>query len=392
MAADGGSTRLRPEARTLEPAAKELAAERREQAGNPSRTELSRKRLLRWALFLLLPIVLIAGLWFYVRSTRYVSTDDAYVEANTVSLSTDVSGIVTQVAVKDNQPVAKGQVLFRLDDLPYRLKLARARAELGTVRDDLDALKQNYLSVQAQISQAQANVAYDTRQFERQKVLAARQFASQEVLDQARRNLQTARDQLVSLRHQLDQIAAQLGGDPDLPITQEPKYRQTLAQRDEAARELRDTVVRAPYAGIVTNVPSLQPGMYLAAGTPAFAIVATKYAWIEAEPKETALTYVRPGQPAAVTVDAYPGREWHGTVATIAPAAESQFSLLPPENTSGNWVKVVQRIPMRVKIAAKPGRKPSLRAGMSAEVTVDTGRVHAVPGSLAWLFGKSRNG
>jgi membrane fusion protein, multidrug efflux system len=347
----------------------------------------SRRRILRWALFLLLPILLIVGVYFYATGGAYMSTDDAYVEADQVGLSTDVSGLVKDIDVKDNQHVTAGQVLFRLDPLPFQYKLDQAQAQLGVVRDNLNALKANYRQVQAQIKQAQDQVAFDELQFQRQQVLAREQFAPQTALDQARLNLQTAQQQLDQLNQQATSIAAQLDGNPDIAIDKHPQYIQALAQRDEAARELRDSVVRAPYDGIVTNVPQLEPGMYLTASTTAFYLVDTDHVWVEAQPKETELTYVRPGEPATVTIDTYPGRTWHARIASIGPASQSQFSLLPAENTSGNWVKVVQRIPLRVNIDASDKTKPPLRSGMSAEVRVYTGHHRGLPHFLSSLFG-----
>ncbi len=402
MAADGGSTGLRPEARTpepripeartAEPPVKERRPDRVQPATEPPQTTGWRKHWLRWALFLLLPIVLIVGLYFYMASSRYVSTDDAYVEADQVGLSTDVSGLVKKIDVRENQHVVAGQPLFNLDPQPFQLKLDQAQAQLGVVRDNIDALKANYQNLQAQIVKARDQVAFDQRQYDRQATLAREKFAPQTALDQAWMNLRTAQQSVASLQAQLAATAAQLDGNPNLPPEQYSQYRQALAQRDEAARELRDTVVRAPYAGYVTNVPSLQPGMYLPASTTGFYLVRTPRVWVEAQPKETKLTYVRPGQPVTVTVDTYPSRKWQGTVESIAPAAQSQFSLLPAENTSGNWVKVVQRIPLRVEVNTNPGHMPPLRSGMSAEIKVDTGHVHGVPKMFAWLFGGSQSG
>jgi membrane fusion protein, multidrug efflux system len=189
------------------------------------------------------------------------------------------------------------------------------------------------------------------------------------------------------LNHQAASISAQLDGNPDIPIDKHPQYIQALAQRDEAARELRDSVVRAPFDGAVTNVPQLEPGMYLTASTTAFYLVDTDHVWVEAQPKETELTYVRSGESATVTIDTYPGRKWHGSVASIGPASQSQFSLLPAENTSGNWVKVVQRIPLRVEIDTSNKSMPPLRSGMSAEVSVHTGHKRGMPSFLTALFG-----
>jgi membrane fusion protein, multidrug efflux system len=390
MAADGGSTGLKPATRIAEPP---VEGRRLDRPGSAAAAKAAGRRRpwLRWALFLLLPVVIIGGLIFYIRSTRYLSTDDGLVEADQVGLSTDVSGLVAKIDVYDNEQVAAGQPLFALDPLPFQLKLDQAQGQLGVVRDNLDAQKANYQNLQAEIVQAHDQITFDQRQYDRAVTLAREQFAPQTALDQAWLNLRTDQQKLASLTAQLAATAATLDGDPNLPVEQYSQYRQALAQRDEAARELRDTVVRAPYAGSVTNVPSLSPGMYLPASTTGFYLVRTPRIWVEAQPKETELTYVRPGQPATVTIDTYPGRVWHGSVASIAPATQSQFSLLPAQNTSGNWVKVVQRIPMRIRIDPAPGQ-PVLRAGMSAEIEVDTGRIHGVPHMFAWLFGGSGSG
>ena len=215
-------------------------------------------------MFALLPLALIVGAYWYVTGGQVMSTDNAYVEADKVGVSTDVSGIVKEIDVKENQHVDAGQVLFRLDDLPFRLALERAEAQVGIVRNDLNALKANYRDMQAQIKQAQDDIDYYTAEFHRQQDLAAKNFASQQTFDTARRNLQTAQQKLASLKQQLAAIAANLNGDPDIPVEQHPRYRDAWPQRDEAARQLDHTVVRAPFAGIVTNVPSLAPGKYLA--------------------------------------------------------------------------------------------------------------------------------
>jgi membrane fusion protein, multidrug efflux system len=397
MPADGVTVSLRrdsaeaPAARREIPQEEwELPAERSSAPEEPPRS--SRRRGLRWALFLLLPIVLMVGAYFYFEGGAYTSTDDAYIEADKVGLSTDVSGMVEAIEVSDNQHVTAGQVLFRLDPLPFQLKLDQAQSQLGMVRDNLNALKANYQNVQAQIKQAEDQIAFNQLQYQRQETLARQQFTPQMSLDQARLNLQTSQQTLVSDKAQLASIVANLDGNPDIPIEQHPQYRQALAQRDEAARQLRDSVVRAPYNGTVTNVPSLQLGMYLPASTAAFNLVDTDRVWVEAQPKETELTDVRQGEPATITVDTYPGREWRGTVASIGPAAQSEFSLLPAQNTSGNWVKVVQRIPLRVQIDTTDKNMPTLRAGMSVEVSVYTGHKRGLPHFLTALFGEGTSG
>jgi membrane fusion protein, multidrug efflux system len=179
---------------------------------------------------------------------------------------------------------------------------------------------------------------------------------------------------------------AKLGGDPDIATTDHPQYRQAQAQVDEAQRQLDHTIVTAPFAGIVTNVPAIAPGKYLAASTTAFFLVDTDHVWVDATPKETELTYVRPGQPVTVTVDMYPDHEWHGVVESVSPAAAQEFSLLPAQNTSGNWVKVVQRVPIRVRLDTSDKNLPPLRAGMSVEVDVDTGHARGLPHFITSLF------
>ncbi|HVH83984.1 MAG TPA: HlyD family secretion protein [Steroidobacteraceae bacterium] len=349
-----------------------------------------RRGWLRRVLFLLLPIALIAGSYWYVTGGRVMSTDDAFVEAEKVGVSTDVSGIVKEIDVSENQRVDAGQVLYRLDDLPFRLALQRAEAQAGIVRNDLNALKANYQDMQAQIRQAQYDIEYYDREFRRQQMLVIRSVVSQASFDTARRNLQNAQQKLASLNQQLAAIAANLNSDPSIPVEKHPRYLDALAQRDEAARQLDHTVVKAPFAGTVTNVPSIAPGKYLQASTTAFYLVATDHVWVDSNPKETELTYVHPGQPVAVIVDMYPGIEWHGTVESISPAAAQEFSLLPAQNTSGNWVKVVQRIPMRVRVDTSDKSLPPLRAGMSVEVDVDTGHTRGLPHFLTALLGPAR--
>jgi membrane fusion protein, multidrug efflux system len=344
------------------------------------------RRWVRRALFILLPLALIAGGNWYVTGGKVTSMDDAYVEADKVGVSTDVSGIVKEVDVTENQHVKAGQVLYRLDDLPFRLAVDRAEAQVGMVGDALNALKANYQDMQSQTRQAQYDVDYFGTEFHRQQDLLNAHVASQTTFNTARRSLQDAQQKLASLNQQLAAIAANLDGHPDGPVEQNPRYRDVVAQRDEMARQLAHTVVRASFAGIVTNVPSIAPGRYLQASTTAFYLVATDHVWIDTNPKETELTYVTTGQPVEVTVDTYPDSVWRGNVESISPAAAQEFSLLPAQNTSGNWVKVVQRIPMRVRVDTSDETLPPLRAGMSVEVAVDTGHARGLP----HLFGTAQ--
>jgi membrane fusion protein, multidrug efflux system len=365
------------ELKALKPGGGRDAAEK---AGAPAASVSSSKRSrLRLPLMALLPVALIAGAYWYVNGGQFISMDDAYVEADKVGVSTDVAGIVGSIDVIENQHVDAGQVLYRLHDLQYRLALQRAEAQIGTVRDSLNALKSNYRDMQSQIQQARNDVDYYKTEFDRQQNLVEAHVASQSAFDAARRNLQNAQQKNISLDQQLNAISASLDSDPDGPVEKHPRYLDAVAQRDEAARQLAHTVVKAPFAGIVTNVPAIAPGKYLQASATAFFLVASDHVWVVANPKETELTDVKPGQPATISVDTYPDDEWRGSVESISPAAAQEFSLLPAQNTSGNWVKVVQRVPMRVKVDTADKNLPPLRAGMSVEVDVDTGHKRGLP-------------
>jgi membrane fusion protein (multidrug efflux system) len=343
-------------------------------------------------MFALLPLALVVGAYWYISGGQVVSMDDAYVEADRVGISTDVPGIVKDVDVTENQYVEAHQILYRLDDLQLRLALERANAQIGTVRDSLNALKASYRDMQSQIQQAQNDIDYFNTEYHRQQDLLTAHVASQSTFDTARRSLQNAQQRLASLTEQLGGIAANLDENPTGPVEKNPRYLDAVAQRDEAARQLAHTVVKAPFAGIVTNVPSIAPGKYLQASMTAFYLVATNRVWVVANPKETELTYVRAGQSARVSVDSYPDAQWSGSVESISPAAAQEFSLLPAQNTSGNWVKVVQRIPIRVNVDLSDRSLSPLRAGMSVEVEVDTGHRRGLPHFLTALFGHDRQG
>jgi membrane fusion protein (multidrug efflux system) len=350
-----------------------------------------KRRWVRGLLFLLLPVALIVGGYEYITGGQIMSTDDAYVEADKVGISTDVSGIVSEVDVTENQAVTAGQILYRLDDQPFQIALKRADAAVGMVADTLNSLKSTYRDQQSQIKQAQNDADYYATEFRRESGLLAAHVASQATVDLARRNLQNAQQKLVSLDQQLGGIAANLNGDPTGAVEQNPRYLEAVAQQAEMARELAHTIVRAPFAGIVTNVPAIAVGKYLPAATTAFNLVATDHVWVTANPKETQLTYVHVGQPVTVTADTYPDVTWRGRLASISPAAAQEFSLLPAQNTSGNWVKVVQRIPVRVQVDTSDRSLPELRAGMSVEVDVDTGHTRGLPKFLADLIGGDRH-
>jgi membrane fusion protein (multidrug efflux system) len=349
--------------------------------------KLRRRQRVRGGLFALPPIVLVLGGYFYVTGGQVMSTDDAYVQAERVGISTDVSGIVQDVDVKDNQRVEAGQLLYRLGPRQFQIALDNATANLAQIALSIDAMKQDYKRMLSDVAAQQAQVDLDQTNFDRNAKLLKTATVSQAMFDQMRYTLDNDKSKLAALQQQAMVQLAKLGGNPDIAVADHPQYRQAQAQVDEAQRQLDHTAVKAPFAGIVTNVPAIAPGKYLAASTTAFFLVDTDHVWIDATPKETELTYVRPGQPVTVTVDTYPDVGWHGVVESVSPAAAQEFQLLPAQNTSGNWVKVVQRVPMRVRLDATDKKLPPLRAGMSVEVDVDTGHARGFPSFLRSLFG-----
>jgi len=338
-----------------------------------------RRRWPRWGLFALLPLVLAVGLYWYATGGRIMATDDAYVEAEKVGISTDVAGIVQDVNVHENDHVAAGQVLYRLDPRPFQIALDDAKATLAQTALAIEAMKQDYQRMLSDVAAQESQVGLDQTNFNRDATLIRSGTVSQAVYDQVKSTLETDKSKLQSLRRQAQVQLAKLGGNADVAATEHPQYQQAKAKVDEAQRQLDHTVVTAPFAGIATSVPAIAPGKYLTASMTAFYLVNTDHIWVDANPKETELTYVRPGQSVSVTVDTYPNHVWHGTVESVSPAAAQEFALLPAQNTSGNWVKVVQRVPMRVRIDVSDQSLPPLRAGMSAQIAVDTGHARGLP-------------
>ena len=336
------------------------------------RNRISRRALGPILMILGIVVVAIGAGTFWLTGGRYVTIDNSYVRAAKETLSTDVSGIVMQVPVKEGQLVQKGQVVLRLDPRQFQIALEGATAAMNGMVSTLNAEKLDYHRMLRDADAKQQQVAADQANFDRMANLVKMGGVTRADYDNARFQLAADTQALAASRVQATVQLAKLGGDPDVDVHTMADYLQLKAKVDEAQRQLDHAVIYAPFTGIVTQVDTVQPGMYLAAATAAFGIISTEDVWVEANPKETELTWVKPGDKVAVTVDTYSGRTWEGTVQSIAPNSGSEFSILPAQNTSGNWVKVVQRIPVRIVVQRKDG-DPELRAGMSVEAEIDTG-------------------
>lgn len=329
----------------------------------------------RWRLPLLVagPVAaIVLALAVYFMGGRYVSEENSYIGANTIAIAPQVSGVVTEITASQNQQVDAGHPLFKIDPEPYQIALDGAKAQLGITHDQIAAQMETYKSHQQQVQQAQASLTYVQQELQRAQQLVSRGAATQAQLDAATRDQQVASRALASAQSEAAAALAQIGGDGDKPIEQRPQYIAIEAKLRDAERNLRLTQVSAPFAGVVTNVNAIDIGAYLAAGQQAMSMVAVQNAWADSNLRETDLTHVRPGDPATVEVDTYPDHPFRAHVQTINPATGAVFALIPPQNASGNWVKVVQRVPVRVTIDHQDG-DPVLRNGLSCTVTIDTG-------------------
>jgi membrane fusion protein (multidrug efflux system) len=326
---------------------------------------------LRILLMGVLPLILvIAGALWYLASERYVSTDDAYGAADILKLSANVPGQVVSVAVEDNQHVTAGQVLFRLDPRPFEAAVAQAQAQLANARLQIESLQAQYRQRLAELRAAEDTASYEETEFARQQKLLASHVGSQQQLDAVRHALQQAQQNAADAQGQIASVLASLNGNPDLPIEQHPMVLQAQAALAAAELNLSYSTVRAPENGILANVSELPAGTYLTPGTPAFSLVETDHVWVEANFKETELKHMQPGDKATVSVDAY-GLSLPAHVASETPATGNEFAVLPPQNATGNWVKVVQRLPVRIELDHPDPAHP-VRPGMSVTVKVDT--------------------
>ncbi|NDU86316.1 MAG: HlyD family secretion protein [Ferrovum sp.] len=319
-------------------------------------------------------LLLIVGVLYFTNLDR-ISTDDAYVVAARTDISATVAGRVVQVRVKDNQSVEAGAVLFQLDDRDFALAVADARARLANTILQVKGLKASYRQHQAEVSASKETLAFLSNELTRQKKLVAQGVSSQAQLDQAQHAWLQAQQTLVGAQQEQENALVALDYHPSRDVDTHPAVQQARAILDRALLNQSYTVVKAPQAGIVAKVELLQPGEYVTPGAPLFALVSAQDVWVEANVKETDLVRLHPGQPSSVEIDAYPGKKFHGRVQSLSPGTGSSYSLLPPENATGNWVKVVQRLPVRIRIEDADASH-LLRSGLSASVTVDVSHDH----------------
>src|ERR1700691_538261 len=346
-----------------------------EEKDSPARTapvRMTRLQRLRWPLMSLAAVVVLGGgAFFYFTSGRYQGTDDAYTQAATVSISANVGGRVSEIEVRDNELVQRGTTLFKMGDAAGRIAGRDGAAPLADPRLQIESLKSTYRQRLVELRAALDTQNFAQQQYDRQTRLLASGIASQAQFDQAAHALDAARQQVANVQQQIGVALANLGGDPDIAPERHPLVEQAQAALDRAQLNLSYTVINAPTDGVVAKVEQLRVGGTIAASSPVFVLVSTRDVWIEANFKEVQLARMRPGQAATVEIDRYPGSRFSAEVTSVSPSTGSQVSLLPPENATGNWVKVVQRVPIRLQLTHVDAGF-LLQAGLSANVTVDT--------------------
>ncbi|MGY3546751.1 membrane fusion protein (multidrug efflux system) [Bradyrhizobium sp. USDA 4472] len=346
------------------------------------------RRHRRFLLMVVLPIVaLIAGLTFYLNGGRYVGTDDAYVGAQKVLVTPDISGKIVKVVVKEGELVRQGDELFDIDPVPFQLAVDEAKAQLMQAKSTYDNLVANIKIYGDMLDLAQKGVDLKQRDVERKQALVKNNYGSQLDLDNASNALVTSGSIAQYVKQQISTAKTQLLGDPDLPLEKFPAYAQAKSKLENAQRNLDHAVVRASMDGVATQVDQIQLGRYVAAGTPVFSIIDVAHPWVDANPKESDLTYVTAGQPVTLEVDAFPNHVFKGKIGSLSPGTGAQFAILPPQNATGNFVKVVQRVPIRIYFDESDDYVKKLKAGMSVYATIDTGHRR----SLAGLLGLSAN-
>ena len=341
---------------------------------NPTENRSSK----RFVLLVVVPVLALLIIAIaYLFGGRYVETDNAYVKADKVPVSSQVSGTIQYVLVNENQHVKAGQILYSIDASNFKMAVEKAKANVAQVRTDLASMKADYRQKQAEVDLERTHLGYAKREAQRQMELSKKHYVSDSQLEGAKQEVDMTAKLVVTLEGTLERTAQSLGGSIDLPIEVHPSYLAAKAALDEAELDLDRTNIRASMDGIVNQPP--KPGQYAEVGSTAMALVVTNHSWVEANFTETDLTNVQPGQAVTIQIDTYPDVKWTGKVDSVSPATGAEFSVIPAQNATGNWVKITQRVPVRIAIDAVAGQ-PELRAGLSAEVEIDTGHKRALFG------------
>jgi membrane fusion protein (multidrug efflux system) len=323
----------------------------------------------RLVLMLIVPLaILLAGGWFWLTDGRSVSTDNAYVKQDVVSVASEITGRIVKVGVRENQIVKAGDLLFRIDPQPYKVALAQADAQIASAQVKVTELQTDYATSGVNIAGSQSDVTFARAEYQRQKDLMDKGFSTKAKLQAAQNALQNAEWHVREAQVDEAKAKAALATGSQVPGVN-PAVAAALAQRAKAALDLSRTEVRAPTNGRITQTSSLLIGQMMFPGLTAVSLVASDRIWIEANFKETQLAKMRPGQSATIRFDAFPDIRLKGHVESLGAGTGSEFSVLPAQNANGNWVKVTQRVPVRIAIDDKSARP--LIAGLSAEVTVD---------------------
>ena len=339
---------------------------------------ISRLLLLLTRLLLLgvVPIVaIIFGLQYYARGGRFVETEDAYVKTNISTVSSPIAGRVVEVLVRDNQSVDADVLMFRINPQPYEIAVERAKARMEIIRTEVASLRAEYKATLLKADETRERIQFLQRQLDRQIKLKEYGMSRGDVYDEARLNLGVAQRELATTLESANRVLANLNNDRNLAAENHPRYREAKTALDDALLDLERTRINAPSAGVVSNM-KLRVGEFTERGTPLFSLIESGQAWVEANYKETQLAHMQVGQVATVVSDIYPDQKWNAKISAIAPATGAEFAVLPPQNATGNWVKVVQRIPVIIEIEPGPHE---LRAGMTVTVTVDTLRERGLP-------------
>jgi membrane fusion protein (multidrug efflux system) len=370
------------------PEQKSRSAESNKVDAAPRRTLMSGlRRHRRFLLLVVVPVVaVVGGLVFYLNGGRYVTTDDAYVGAQKVLITPDISGKIEKVTVREGQLVNKGDELFEIDPIPFRLAVDQAKATLAQAKTTYNNLRANLNIYGQMVDLMQKSADLKQKDVDRKSTLVKSTFGSQLDLDNASTALVTVQAEAAFVQQQLSNAKTQLLGDADLPMEQFPPYYQAQAALAQAERNLDHTVMRAPMSGIATQVDQIQLGRFVMAGAPVFSVIDVSQPWVDANLKESDFTHVAVGEQVDIDVDAFPDHAFKGTIGSLSPGTGAQFAILPPQNATGNFVKVVQRVPVRIYFDANDKAVQKLKAGMSAYTTIDTGHKR----SLAALFGLAK--